>query len=72
MYTLSVESHIDAAHSLRGYKGKCETLHGHRFRVAVKAEAERLDNIGLAYDFQILPFIPTTEYDVDVHKVIFA
>ena len=28
--------------------------------------------IGLAYDFQILPFIPTTEYDADVHKVIFA
>jgi len=28
--------------------------------------------IGLAYDFQILPFIPTTEYDIDVHKVIFA
>lgn len=29
-------------------------------------------SIGLAYDFQILPFIPTTEYDVEVHKVIFA
>ncbi len=28
--------------------------------------------IGLAYDFQILPFIPTTKNDVDVHKVIFA
>ena len=28
--------------------------------------------IGLAYDFQILPFIPTTKYDVGVHKVIFA
>jgi len=29
-------------------------------------------SIGLAYDFQILPSIPTTEYDIDVHKVIFA
>lgn len=28
--------------------------------------------IGLAYDFQILPYIPTTRYDADVHKVIFA
>jgi 5-formyltetrahydrofolate cyclo-ligase len=28
--------------------------------------------VGLAYDFQVLPFIPTTKYDVDVHKVIFA
>lgn len=51
MYTLSVEHHIDAAHALRGYKGKCEALHGHRFRVAVRVEAGRLDNIGLAYDF---------------------
>ena len=28
--------------------------------------------IGLAYDFQILPFIPTTDLDINVHKVIFA
>lgn len=28
--------------------------------------------VGLAYDFQILPFIPTAKYDVNVHKVIFA
>lgn len=29
-------------------------------------------SIGLAYDFQVLPSIPTTERDIDVHKVIFA
>ncbi len=51
MYTLSVQHHIDAAHALRGYKGKCEALHGHRFQVAVKVEAGLLDNIGLACDF---------------------
>ncbi len=28
--------------------------------------------VGLAYDFQILPFIPTTKHDVNVHKVVFA
>ncbi|MFC1866254.1 6-carboxytetrahydropterin synthase QueD [Chloroflexota bacterium] len=51
MYTLSVEKHFDAAHALRGYKGKCENLHGHRFRVAVKVAAAQLDEIGLVYDF---------------------
>ena len=51
MYTLSVEKHFDAAHALRGYKGKCENLHGHRFRVVVKVAASQLDEIGLAYDF---------------------
>ncbi len=51
MYTLSVEAHFDAAHALRGYKGKCESLHGHRFKVVVKVSASELDGIGLAYDF---------------------
>lgn len=51
MYKISVEQHFDAAHALRGYKGKCEALHGHRFRVVVKVSTTKLDNIGLAYDF---------------------
>lgn len=29
-------------------------------------------SIGLAFDFQILPVVPTTSRDVSVHKVIFA
>jgi 6-pyruvoyltetrahydropterin/6-carboxytetrahydropterin synthase len=51
MYQLIVEQHFDAAHFLRGYKGKCEALHGHRFRVVAKVKASRLNDIGLAYDF---------------------
>jgi len=51
MYQVSVEQHFDAAHFLRGYRGKCEALHGHRFRVVVRVKASEVDNIGLAYDF---------------------
>ena len=51
MYEISVENHFDAAHFLRGYQGKCEALHGHRFRVVVKVSASKLDDIGIAYDF---------------------
>ncbi|MAH21325.1 MAG: 6-carboxytetrahydropterin synthase QueD [Thaumarchaeota archaeon] len=51
MYQVSVEQHFDAAHSLRGYNGKCEALHGHRFRVVVKVKASQVNDIGLAYDF---------------------
>ena len=51
MYEISVESHIDAAHYLRDYKGKCENLHGHRYKIVVKVSAEKLNDIGLAYDF---------------------
>ncbi len=51
MYQISVENHFDAAHFLRGYQGKCEALHGHRFRVVARVNASGLDDIGLAYDF---------------------
>jgi len=51
MYQVSVEQHFDAAHFLRGYGGKCEALHGHRFRVVVKVEASKIDDVGIAYDF---------------------
>jgi 6-pyruvoyltetrahydropterin/6-carboxytetrahydropterin synthase len=51
MYRITVEDHFDAAHFLRGYKGKCEALHGHRYRVVVHLQASRLNDIGLSYDF---------------------
>jgi len=51
MYQVSIEQHFDAAHFLRGYRGKCEALHGHRFRVVVRVKASEVDDIGLAYDF---------------------
>jgi len=54
MYQIAVEQHFDAAHFLRGYQGKCEALHGHRFRAVVKITASGVDDIGLAYDFTVL------------------
>ncbi len=54
MYQISVEQHFDAAHFLRGYQGKCEALHGHRFRVLARVKSSRVDDIGIAYDFTVL------------------
>jgi 6-pyruvoyltetrahydropterin/6-carboxytetrahydropterin synthase len=51
MYQLFVEEHFDAAHYLPNYHGKCERLHGHRFKVVARVEATALDDSGLAYDF---------------------
>ena len=51
MYQISVEQHFDAAHYLRDYQGKCENLHGHRFKVIITVKADKLNEIGLAYDF---------------------
>ena len=54
MYQVAIEQHFDAAHFLRGYQGKCEALHGHRFKVVARVNASRTDDIGLAYDFTVL------------------
>jgi len=51
MYEIAVEKHFDAAHALRGYRGKCEALHGHRFQVVARIKAEKLNEIGIAFDF---------------------
>ncbi|MCL2615590.1 MAG: 6-carboxytetrahydropterin synthase QueD [Dehalococcoidia bacterium] len=54
MYQITVEQHFDAAHALRGYQGQCENLHGHRFKVLARIQADELNEIGLAYDFRAL------------------
>lgn len=54
MYELTIESQFSAAHQLRGYKGKCEAMHGHNWRVQVTVSSEFLNDIGLAIDFHEL------------------
>jgi len=54
MYQVHVRRHFDAAHALRGYHGKCENLHGHRYEVVVCIQRRELDQVGLAYDFTAL------------------
>lgn len=54
MYELSIEVGFAAAHQLRGYKGKCENMHGHNWRVQVSVMAERLNEIDIAIDFNDL------------------
>ena len=60
MYKLTVESHCDAAHALRGYLWRCENTHGHRFRVAAYFTTRHLDNLGLGCDFTELKKILNT------------
>jgi len=54
VYRVSIERHFDAAHYLREYNGKCENLHGHRYKVVANLKTDTLDEIGLAYDFTVL------------------
>lgn len=54
MFELMVETTFAAAHQLRGYKGKCEQVHGHNWKVQVHVIAERLNDIDIAMDFHDL------------------
>ena len=54
MYELTIETGFASAHQLRGYKGKCEKLHGHNWKVQISVTAERLNEIDLAMDFHDL------------------
>ncbi|MEW6210670.1 MAG: 6-carboxytetrahydropterin synthase QueD [Acidobacteriota bacterium] len=51
MYEVMIEEEFSAAHALRGYRGKCENLHGHNWKVEVYVRGERLDEIGMLVDF---------------------
>ena len=51
MYEVSVEETFAAAHNLRNYKGKCENLHGHNYKVRVVVAGKELDSVGLVFDF---------------------
>lgn len=54
MYTVTVEDDFSAAHNLRNYKGKCEKLHGHNYRVRLTVSGNTLDKSGMLVDFTIL------------------
>ncbi len=46
-----IERNFSSAHQLRGYKGKCENLHGHNYKIEIFARGSELNNIGLLVDF---------------------
>ena len=50
-YLIEVTDAFSAAHQLRGYRGKCEHLHGHNWKVTITLSAKKIDKTGLAIDF---------------------
>jgi len=51
MFEVYVDEQFAAAHNLRNYKGKCENLHGHNYKVRITLAGPQLDEVGLLYDF---------------------
>lgn len=51
MFRVVVNDEFSSAHFLRNYKGKCENLHGHNYKVEVFIIAEKLNNDEMVIDF---------------------
>jgi 6-pyruvoyltetrahydropterin/6-carboxytetrahydropterin synthase len=51
MYELRVASRFAAAHQLREFRGACENLHGHNWKVEVYLTGENLGGEGILMDF---------------------
>ena len=54
MYEVVVRSNFSAAHRLMGYKGKCESLHGHNWIVEVAVSSKEINRNGILIDFRAL------------------
>lgn len=52
LYTLTILTDFSASHIIPGHPGKCARLHGHNWKVEVEVQAQRLDHLGMAIDFQ--------------------
>ena len=54
MYELKVITDFSAAHQLKNFRGACENLHGHNWRIEVYVTSDTLNEAGVAIDFSVL------------------
>lgn len=70
MYNIKIEAHFSSAHNLVGYKGKCEELHGHNWKVEVAVCSNKLDKTGMVMDFKDLKMRVNKILDKLDHKYL--
>ena len=70
MFEVTVEQTFAAGHALRNYKGKCENVHGHNYRVRVTIAGEQLDATGLLVDFLDVKRVMGAAIDYLDHRFI--
>ena len=70
MYEVSVEHTFAAGHALRNYKGRCENVHGHNWRIEVTIAGDKLDSAGMLVDFLDLKRIINAAVDPLDHRFL--
>jgi len=54
MYEICVISEFSSAHNLRNYKGKCENVHGHNWKIEASVVSKKLGKQEMVIDFKEL------------------
>ena len=54
MFEVKIETSFSSAHHLLNYKGKCENMHGHNWKVEVTLRGNELDKSNILVDFKVL------------------
>jgi len=54
MYELKIVTQFAAAHQLREFKGECEKLHGHNWKIEIFVSADEVGKDGLVIDFRLI------------------
>jgi 6-pyruvoyltetrahydropterin/6-carboxytetrahydropterin synthase len=70
MYKVKVVTRFAAAHFLQKYQGKCESLHGHNWKVEVTLCVDRLDTRDMVIDFKDLRLLLAEVVDEFDHKLL--
>jgi 6-pyruvoyltetrahydropterin/6-carboxytetrahydropterin synthase len=70
MYEIEILSTFSAAHRLLDYKGKCENLHGHNYKVQAAVRAESPGSGGMVIDFGDLKKAVNSVLDNLDHKYL--
>ena len=70
MFTVKVRDFIASAHFLREYKGKCENMHGHNWKVEATIAKAEVGSDGMVMDFKILKKHLKEIVDSMDHKVL--
>lgn len=50
-YEVKIITDFSAAHNLRNFRGRCENLHGHNWKIEVVLRGTQLDESGVLVDF---------------------
>ncbi len=67
-YFIYRELYFSSAHNLRNYNGKCESIHGHNWKVRLYLSREELDTSGFVMDFKEVDIILKKITDKIDHK----